>query len=51
LPGVGPFGLLQNSKMNHYGKVIFRWIYWHMLLKGKELPIENHMSMAGKKKS
>jgi len=51
LPGIGPFGLLQNTKMNHYGKVIFRWIYWHMLLKGKELPIENHMSMAGKKKS
>jgi len=50
LPGVGPFGLLQNTKMNHYGKVIFRWIYWHMLLKGKELPIENEMSMAGKKK-
>lgn len=51
LPGVGPFGLLQNTKMNHYGKVIFRWIYWHMLLKGTELPIENEMSMAGKKKS
>jgi len=51
LPGFGPFGLLQNTKMNHYGKVIFRWIYWHMLLKGKELPVENHMSMAGKKKS
>jgi len=50
LPGIGPFGLLQNTKMNHYGKVIFRWIYWHMLLKGKELPIENEMSMAGKKK-
>jgi sulfide:quinone oxidoreductase len=51
LPGIGPFGLLQNTKMNHYGKVIFRWIYWHMLLKGKELPVDNHMTMAGKKKS
>jgi len=48
LPGVGPFGLLQNTKMNHYGKVLFRWIYWHILLKGKELPIESEMSMAGK---
>jgi sulfide:quinone oxidoreductase len=50
LPGIGPFGLLQNTKMNHYGKVIFRWIYWHILLKGKELPVESEMSMAGKKK-
>ncbi len=49
LPGVGPFGLLQNTKLNHYGKVLFRWIYWHILLKGKELPIESEMTMAGKK--
>ncbi len=50
LPGIGPFGLLQNTKMNHYGKVMFRWIYWHILLRGKELPIEANMTMAGKKK-
>lgn len=50
LPGIGPFGLLKNTKINHYGKVLFRWIYWHMLLKGKELPIEANMTMAGKKK-
>ncbi len=50
LPGIGPFGLLKNTKINHYGKVLFRWIYWHMLLKGKELPIEANMLMAGKKK-
>src|SRR6056297_3569774 len=49
LPGIGPFGLLKNTKMNHYGKVLFRWIYWHILLKGKELPIESEMTMAGKK--
>lgn len=48
LPGIGPFGLLKNTKINHYGKVIFRWIYWHILLKGKEMPIEAHMTMAGK---
>ena len=48
LPGIGPFGLLQNTKMNHYGKILFRWIYWHLLIKGKELPIESEMSMAGK---
>ncbi|MFH0755931.1 MAG: FAD/NAD(P)-binding oxidoreductase [Bacteroidota bacterium] len=50
LPGIGPFGLLRNTKINHYGKMIFRWIYWHILLRGKEMPIEAHMTMAGKKK-
>ncbi|MGE5354763.1 MAG: NAD(P)/FAD-dependent oxidoreductase [Deltaproteobacteria bacterium] len=50
LPGIGPFGLLKNTKINHYGKILFRWIYWHILLKGKEMPIEAHMSMAGKQK-
>jgi len=48
LPGVGPFGLLKNTKMNHYGKIMFRWMYWHLLLPGKELPIEPLMTMAGK---
>lgn len=50
LPGIGPFGLLKNTKINHYGKIMFRWIYWHILLKGKEMPIEPHMTMAGKVK-
>lgn len=48
LPGVGPFGLLKNTKTNHYGKIMFRWIYWHILLRGKEMPIEPLMTMAGK---
>lgn len=48
LPGIGPFGLLKNTKINHYGKIMFRWMYWHILLKGKEMPIEPHMTMAGK---
>jgi sulfide:quinone oxidoreductase len=49
LPGIGPFGLLKNTKINHFGKLLFRWIYWHILLKGKQLPIEAEMSMAGKR--
>ncbi len=49
LPGIGPFGLLKNTKINHYGKLMFRWIYWHILLRGKQLPIEAEMSMAGKR--
>lgn len=49
LPGVGPFSLLEETKMNHYGKMMFRWMYWNFLLKGLELPIESQMSMAGKR--
>jgi len=47
-PGLGPFGLLKETRMNHYGKLMFRWIYWHILLKGKEMPIDTQMTMAGK---
>ncbi len=49
LPGVGPFSLLEETKMNHYGKMMFRWMYWNLLLKGAELPIESQMMMAGKR--
>ena len=49
LPGVGPFSLLEETTMNHYGKIMFRWMYWNFLLKGLELPIESNMSMAGKR--
>jgi len=48
LPGIGPFNLLKESRSNHWGKVMFRWMYWNLLLKGKELPIPAQMSMAGK---
>ena len=48
LPGMGPFSLLKESEINHWGKMMFRWIYWHILLKGKEMPIPAQMSMAGK---
>ncbi len=49
LPGVGPFSLLEETKMNHYGKIMFRWMYWNFLLKGLELPVESNMTMAGKR--
>ncbi len=48
LPGVGPFKLLQESEVNHWGKMMFRWMYWNILLKGQELPLPARMSMAGK---
>ena len=50
LPGVGPFSLLEETRMNHWGKMTFRWVYWNLLLKGAELPIEAQMNMAGKKR-
>src|SRR6266568_2922563 len=48
LPVVGPFGLLRENTRNHWGKLAFRWMYWHLLLPGRPIPIPAHMSMAGK---
>jgi sulfide:quinone oxidoreductase len=48
LPGFGPFSLLKESPANHWGKMMFRWVYWNVLLKGEEMPFESQMSMAGK---
>jgi sulfide:quinone oxidoreductase len=48
LPGFGPFSLLKESAVNHWGKMMFRWIYWNMMLKGEDMPFESQMSMAGK---
>jgi sulfide:quinone oxidoreductase len=50
LPGIGPFSLLKETRINHFGKLAFRWIYWNMLLKAKPLPGIGHlMSRIGKK--
>lgn len=48
-PGVGPLRLLKESRMNHMGKLAFRWIYWNMLLKGTHIPfVSAQMQEAGK---
>lgn len=48
-PGVGPLRLLKESRMNHMGKLAFRWIYWNMLLKGRHIPfVSATMETAGK---
>lgn len=49
IPGIGPFSLLKETRMNHLGKMGFKWFYWNALIKGRELPLEAQMSMAGKK--
>jgi len=48
LPGVGPLRLLGESRLNHWGKLAFRWLYWHVLLPGRPVPLPARMSMAGK---
>ena len=48
LPVIGPFGLLQENARNHWGKLAFRWMYWHLLLPGRPIPLPALMSMAGK---
>jgi sulfide:quinone oxidoreductase len=36
--GIGPLRLLKESRMNHMGKLAFKWIYWNVLLKGTHIP-------------
>ncbi len=48
-PGIGPLQLLKESRMNHMGKLAFRWIYWNVLLKGTHIPfVSATMSEKGK---
>ena len=47
-PAIGPMSLLKETRLNHYGKLAFEWIYWHMLLTGKKLPVSTNLSMKGK---
>jgi sulfide:quinone oxidoreductase len=48
VPVLGPFKLLGESKINHLGKLGFRWLYWNALLPGRPIPLPARMSMAGK---
>jgi sulfide:quinone oxidoreductase len=48
LPALGPFRLLEDAAVNHWGKLAFRWMYWNVLLPGRPIPLPAQMSMAGK---
>ena len=51
MPHMGPFNLLEESIVNHLGKLAFKWVYWHMLLGGhlSKVPLlPSHMSFFGK---
>ncbi|MGH7696147.1 MAG: type III sulfide quinone reductase, selenoprotein subtype [Gemmatimonadaceae bacterium] len=46
----GPMRLLRESRLNHLGKLAFRWIYWNVLLPGRDIPgVGARMSLRGKK--
>jgi sulfide:quinone oxidoreductase len=48
--GIGPFPLLKESRLNHLGKLGFRHVYWHLLLRGRGMPfIKSQMSLSGKR--
>ncbi len=47
--GIGPLRLLKETHMNHLGKLMFQWFYWHTLLPGHGMPgVPAEMRMAGK---
>jgi sulfide:quinone oxidoreductase len=55
LPGRYPTAvglpLLKESRLNHLGKLMFQWFYWHVLLPGRSVPgIGARMPHSGKKK-
>jgi sulfide:quinone oxidoreductase len=50
LPAIGPMKLLGESRLNHLGKMAFKWIYWNVLLPGLPIPfVGPNMSLRGKK--
>ncbi|HEY5621325.1 MAG TPA: FAD/NAD(P)-binding oxidoreductase [Pontiella sp.] len=52
LPGIGPFSLLKETRINHWGKLAFKWIYWNLLMKARPMPgITTRMTTVGKKLS
>lgn len=47
-PGLGPFSLLDETYGNYWGKMMFKWVYWNLMMKGLDLPLEAQFNMAGK---
>src|SRR6516225_836605 len=48
-PGRLGLPLLRQSRLNHLGKLAFGWLYWHVLLPGREIPaVHSQMPAAGK---
>lgn len=50
VPGIGPFSLLKETRLNHFGKLIMKWLYWNVILKGIKIPfMTSKMTLKGKK--
>lgn len=50
VPGLGPMSLLGESRLNHLGKMAFKWVYWNVLLRALPIPMVGHkMTLAGKR--
>jgi sulfide:quinone oxidoreductase len=49
LPLVGPLSLLKQTRLNHLGKLSFRWMYWNIMLHGLSVPLPSKFSMLGKR--
>ncbi len=49
LPAIGPMSLLKETRLNHFGKLMFKWVYWNMLLPARPLPVSSHFNMIGKR--
>jgi sulfide:quinone oxidoreductase len=48
-PGRVGLPLLKESRLNHLGKLMFQWFYWHLLLPGRNVPgISSAMPLKGK---
>jgi sulfide:quinone oxidoreductase len=48
-PGRLGLPLLRQSRLNHLGKLAFSWLYWHVLLPGRDIPaVRSPMPAAGK---
>jgi sulfide:quinone oxidoreductase len=48
-PHVGPLPLMRESRLNHFAKLAFQPLYWHVLLPGRDIPgVGSQMSTAGK---
>ncbi len=49
IPGIGPMTLMEESMLNHMGKLGFKWIYWNVLMHGRTIPfIHPDMQKSGK---
>jgi sulfide:quinone oxidoreductase len=43
--------LLKESRLNHLGKLMFQWLYWHVLLPGRDIPgLSSEMPQSGKQR-